>query len=814
MSKVIAMKVASVEDHPNADSLKMYWFEAPEHENRFVIANLENVYEPGDLAYVAHDGSVLEDGTKIRASRIRGVMSYGMALGHCSEGSAGDIFTDKFCKEEETNDGASMVKWPGIESFFNVKRGIQKFAQSDIPWAIPTIHYVAKVKVDGCFHRSTDIILSDGTKKKISQIKPGDCVFGFDFQTNKIIPSKVLNTYNNGKTSEWVKVSGHRTGNRSDCKSGIFSLQVTPNHLFWCSSKNEYVPANKLLAGDKVLLFRNFEHSLTFVQEQVLLGKMLGDGTLMSTTCSSHISWGHTDKDKDYVKWTCKALGESLAPTNTITKHKSGYDSVIYRARTINSAHIKNKFQSFINAKNNKKHIPEWVIEDLNPLSLAFWYMDDGSLSHNETQRDRAVFHTCNFTVEDCNVLIKALKKFNINAKMRKCDEQYPTLYLDTNSSEILFSLIAPYIPPCMERKLPEYYRGSNGWLPKIDSHFKPSIVEREIIDVKKYTSQDTKWDIETETKNYFAKGVLVHNSNAAVQITSDGQVVAQSRSNIITPQSDNMGFARWVHDNMAYFEAIRDARDAIDSKDNIVIFGEWAGSGIQKRTSISQIDRKVFAVFAIQVSSASKSDMVVDPKEINNILYAKHDDIFILPWVEDSLTVINFADHEGFQSKVDKINQLVADVEACDPWVKATFGIEGIGEGVVMYPTHQEIKEGPKLIRDRTSYSLFVFKAKGEKHQVVKTKKAVQIDPEVAKSIDEFVNLFMTEARLDQGVTVACDGEFDMKKMGNFLKWFVADVQKESEAELEAAGLKWKQVNKGIMTAARKWYQEKVNSV
>ena len=124
-----------------------------------------------------------------------------------------------------------------------------------------------------------------------------------------------------------------------------------------------------------------------------------------------------------------------------------------------------------------------------------------------------------------------------------------------------------------------------------------------------------------------------------------------------------------------------------------------------------------------------------------------------------------------------------------------------------MLFPESDELAE-------RLSYAELLFKAKGEKHQAVKTKQPVQIDPEVAKNIDDFVNLFVTPARLEQAVTEVGCGEFDMAKIGAFLKWFNADVQKESVAELEVAQLTWKDVNKAVMNAAKKWYQEQAKSL
>jgi hypothetical protein len=105
------------------------------------------------------------------------------------------------------------------------------------------------------------------------------------------------------------------------------------------------------------------------------------------------------------------------------------------------------------------------------------------------------------------------------------------------------------------------------------------------------------------------------------------------------------------------------------------------------------------------------------------------------------------------------------------------------------------------------------MFKAKGEKHKVVKTKEAVQVDPEVAKSIGDFVTMFVTEARCEQGLN-AIGNVLDMKKTGDFLKWLSQDVLKESTAELEASQLTWEQVQKAVQVAGREWYSRKVKTI
>lgn len=298
---------------------------------------------------------------------------------------------------------------------------------------------------------------------------------------------------------------------------------------------------------------------------------------------------------------------------------------------------------------------------------------------------------------------------------------------------------------------------------------------------------------------SYQAK-IKLDGTNGGVQIFSDGRVAVQSRSQIITPENDNLGFAAWVSQNIDYFASLASA-------ENVTVFGEWCGKGIQKRTAVSMCDRKIFAVFAVQFGgeSGKLAKLEIHPDKIAKFL-PKHPDIFVLPFYGEPI-VLDFGDRTQLESAVEILNQAVNTVETVDPWVKETFGIEGIGEGLVLFPESNELAE-------RLSYAELLFKAKGEKHQAVKTKQPVQIDPEVAKSIDDFVNLVVTPARLEQGVTEVGCNQFEMAKIGAFLQWFTADVQKESAAELEAAQLTWKDVNKAVMNAAKKWYQEKSKSL
>ena len=291
----------------------------------------------------------------------------------------------------------------------------------------------------------------------------------------------------------------------------------------------------------------------------------------------------------------------------------------------------------------------------------------------------------------------------------------------------------------------------------------------------------------------YRAK-VKLHGSNCAVQITDTG-IVAQSRTSLLTPEVDYKGFAAWVHRHAAYFET---------QLRGIVVFGEWCGPGVEKGMAISAARSKLFAVFAVQIADR----IVYEPDELRELVPTDGapDELHVLPWESDPVR-IDYGSRAALDAVTAKLNEHVAEVEREDPWVKRALGISGVGEGLVFYPV--AVNGGPPP-RDPTGLAQLMFKAKGEKHRTAGTRTAIAVDAAVVASIDNFVTLMVSEARLAQGLAaITGDGARlrDPRLTGKFLEWIVADVGKESVAELEASELSFAQVERAIRARARAWY-------
>lgn len=79
-----------------------------------------------------------------------------------------------------------------------------------------------------------------------------------------------------------------------------------------------------------------------------------------------------------------------------------------------------------------------------------------------------------------------------------------------------------------------------------------------------------------------------IDGTNGLVWVSDDGAIVrAGSRSRWITPEDDNFGFARWVHEHTEELRALGPGYH----------YGEWWGAGIQRRYGLAEKRWSLFNV-------------------------------------------------------------------------------------------------------------------------------------------------------------------------------------------------------------------------
>jgi len=313
----------------------------------------------------------------------------------------------------------------------------------------------------------------------------------------------------------------------------------------------------------------------------------------------------------------------------------------------------------------------------------------------------------------------------------------------------------------------------------------------------KKFTSIEKFSDAWFKMQKYntgkllFRSKIKLHGTNGGVRIT-DGEVTAQKRSEDVTPLKDNAGFALWV------------SHQEWNLSENVIIYGEWAGPGIQKSDAISKTDRKRFYVFGILLLDEDPCGMnyIVEPGVIRLHL-PSNENIVILPWFDEPMTV-DGNDVNTAKAVQQILEDQVKKIGDEDPFVKERYGVSGTGEGLVIGPYDASGTVNQSI------FNSFVFKVKSEAHAVSKTKSAASVYVEVPESVKSFADTFVTDARCQQMIDEHCEGSMAPKVIGVFLKNINQDILKESKQELAGLDIEWKMVAKEINKKALAWFQQK----
>lgn len=368
---------------------------------------------------------------------------------------------------------------------------------------------VVTLKMDGenCLSGTTRISLPNGERTTLRKLvrnkKVGDLVLGEDEKGN-IVPTRITRVYNNGRTEDWNQVSIRVRGERPKF------TYATDNHKFFVSGKG-YVEVKDLIVGDEIIS-TTYETGFTKLQESVIIGTLLGDASLHKNYADSYImQFSHKKEHLPYVNFKNNLLGKVYKGTGRYT---SGFGTEMIKSYTVCSHSLYRSFGDFVSG--DRKCVPAWVEDKLTPLAIAVWYMDDGSLVHSNAQRDRVQLSTCSFTEEDCSVLQRGLMKYGICSKQNVYDG-YRYIDINADNAEIFFNLIASCVTPAMQYKLPASFRNKFAGKELFETEEAPKYYAKrggEIVSIEKKSHRvdRNRYDLETETHNYFANGVLVHN--------------------------------------------------------------------------------------------------------------------------------------------------------------------------------------------------------------------------------------------------------------------------------------------------------------
>ena len=188
----------------------------------------------------------------------------------------------------------------------------------------------------------------------------------------------------------------------------------------------------------------NTVERLTNIQRSLIIGSLLGDGyvRIVKGRKDAFLEVNHAFSMKRYVDWKYEILKNIVLSTPKMRKGNG--HRVAYRFFTRQHPEITELFKLFY--QNGNKLVPNF---NLDPVSLAIWYMDDGSKCGTSSY----YLNTQQFTLQGQHKLCKYLRLLGIESRLNR-DKEYWRIRMMLSSIPVFKKLVQPTIIPSLRYKI------------------------------------------------------------------------------------------------------------------------------------------------------------------------------------------------------------------------------------------------------------------------------------------------------------------------------------------------------------------------
>jgi len=192
--------------------------------------------------------------------------------------------------------------------------------------------------------------------------------------------------------------------------------------------------------------------SLSCRCREIILGSVLGDGSLKipSGYKNARFSFRHSVKSSEYFHWKVSELKEISSDHCVWNQQDSGSyaDEILrYQSRALEDL---TQLYELVHRQHQLKIRRKWL-NQLSPLSLCVWWLDDGSLVANCRQ---GVICTDNFSYDELILVVKYFRKvWDLSPSIGKVakngarSEQYRLWFRSREELKKFLRVIAPYVP-------------------------------------------------------------------------------------------------------------------------------------------------------------------------------------------------------------------------------------------------------------------------------------------------------------------------------------------------------------------------------
>lgn len=201
--------------------------------------------------------------------------------------------------------------------------------------------------------------------------------------------------------------------------------------------------------------------TLSQKQKQVILGGLLGDAYCNKKR--NFIRFSQSSKQKEYLKWKYSLFDKDNTSKIYERVYKEGYKNFSFELYNTNCQYddLYVYIKKYLYTNQGRKKISLKYLSELDPLGLAVWWMDDGSLCNSKGNRWGKLCTEC-FNYEEHILLQKYFKtKWDIDVKITKEKDKYYFINFNAHALRKLISIIYPYVLeiPTMVYKIDMNYK-------------------------------------------------------------------------------------------------------------------------------------------------------------------------------------------------------------------------------------------------------------------------------------------------------------------------------------------------------------------
>lgn len=202
-------------------------------------------------------------------------------------------------------------------------------------------------------------------------------------------------------------------------------------------------------------------HSLPPIEgdlKSILIGSMLGDGRIAYRTSASHYEERHSPEQLPYLEWKAGYWGEWSSGEMSVAYSRE-FPSHIFRTK----AHpALNEYRDLFYAERERgwKIVKPEVVDKVDALSLAIWYLDDGCAGHWPIICFGA-------KGESRGNAYLIFEKFGLTPRWKKVKGDNGQFHFRGEDAERFIDIVTPHIPDCMSYKLSFGFQGPRNAIKK-----------------------------------------------------------------------------------------------------------------------------------------------------------------------------------------------------------------------------------------------------------------------------------------------------------------------------------------------------------